>query len=150
LYCALVHNTIVFIAGLIKFFGNVAQLWPKEVFAEYPNVVTALFETFDNPDLVLLGVAMETVGYIGTSVEGKYMLDSLGMSYLYSCLHKALLHFGYCAVPDFSSALHVDNLLDTFNQFFSKSLTLTSQVVGSPFLYSRRTRLQSEPRYRLS
>jgi len=64
--------------GLIKFFGNVAQLWPKEVFAEYPNVVTALFETFDNPDLVLLGVAMETVGYIGTSVEGKYMLDSLG------------------------------------------------------------------------
>jgi len=72
----------VFIAGLIKFFGNIAQLWPKEVFAEYPNVVTALFETFDNPDLVLLGVAMETVGYIGTSVEGKYMLDSLGMSHL--------------------------------------------------------------------
>ncbi|GFG29907.1 hypothetical protein Cfor_09925 [Coptotermes formosanus] len=64
--------------GLIKFFGNVAQLWPKEMSAEYPNVVTALFETFDSPDLVLLGVAMETVGYIGTSVEGKYMLDSLG------------------------------------------------------------------------
>jgi 26S proteasome non-ATPase regulatory subunit 5 len=72
--------TAVFIAGLIKFFGNVAQLWPKEMSAEYPNVVTALFETFDSPDLVLLGVAMETVGYIGTSVEGKYMLDSLGMS----------------------------------------------------------------------
>jgi hypothetical protein len=52
------------------------------VFAGYPNVVTALFETFDNPDLVVLGVAMETVGYIGTSVEGKYMLDSLGMSHL--------------------------------------------------------------------
>ena len=82
LYCALLHDTLVFVAGLIKFFGNVAQLWPKEVFAEYPNVVTALFETFDNPDLVLLGVAMETVGYIGTSVEGKYMLDSLGMTYL--------------------------------------------------------------------
>lgn len=75
-------QTAVFIAGLFKFFGNVAHLWPKEVFAEYPGVLTALFETFDNPDLVLLGVAMETVGYIGTSVEGKYMLNSVGMSHL--------------------------------------------------------------------
>lgn len=75
-------QTAVFVAGLFKFFGNVAHLWPKEVFAEYPSVLTALFETFDNPDLVLLGVAMETVGYIGTSVEGKYMLDSLGTSHL--------------------------------------------------------------------
>jgi 26S proteasome non-ATPase regulatory subunit 5 len=72
---------IVFVSGLIKFFGNVTQSWPKEVFAEYPTIVTALFETFDNSDLVLLGVAMETVGYIGTTVEGKYMLESLGMSH---------------------------------------------------------------------
>jgi hypothetical protein len=43
-------------------------------------MVMTLFETFDSPDLVLLGVAMETVGYIGTSVEGKYMLESQGMS----------------------------------------------------------------------
>ncbi|KAJ9587033.1 hypothetical protein L9F63_019375, partial [Diploptera punctata] len=64
--------------GLIKFFGNVAQARPKEVFAEYPAMVKALFETFQSPDLVLLGVAMETVGYIGTTVEGKYMLASLG------------------------------------------------------------------------
>lgn len=64
--------------GLIKFFGNVTQSRPKEVFAEYPAMVKALFETFESPDLVLLGVAMETVGYIGTSVEGKYMLGSLG------------------------------------------------------------------------
>jgi 26S proteasome non-ATPase regulatory subunit 5 len=71
----------VFVAGLIKFFGNVTQSWPKEVFAEYPTIVMALFETFDSPDLVLLGVAMETVGYIGTTVEGKYMLESLGMSH---------------------------------------------------------------------
>lgn len=72
----------MFVVGLIKFFGNMAQSRPKEVFAEYPNVVTALFETFHNPDLVLFGVAMETVGYIGTSVEGKHMLKSLGMSRL--------------------------------------------------------------------
>ena len=44
-------------------------------------MVNALFETFESPDLVLLGVAMETVGYIGTSVEGKYMLASLGKLY---------------------------------------------------------------------
>lgn len=73
--------TTIFVTGLIKFFGNVAQSWPKEVFADYPNMVTTLFEMFDNPDLVLLGVAMETVGYIGTSVEGKYMLESQGVSY---------------------------------------------------------------------
>lgn len=84
----------VFVAGLIKFFGNMAQSWPKEVFAEYPRVVMALFETFDNPDLVLLGVAMETVGYIGTTVEGKYMLESLGMSLFSSC--KALVCLAFC------------------------------------------------------
>lgn len=72
--------TTIFVTGLIKFFGNVAQSWPKEVFADYPNMVTTLFEMLDNPDLVLLGVAIETVGYIGTSVEGKYMLESQGVS----------------------------------------------------------------------
>ena len=75
-------QTAVFIEGLFKFFGNIAHLWPKQVIEEYTAVLTALFETFDNPDLVLLGVAMETVGYIGTSVEGKYMLNSVGMSHL--------------------------------------------------------------------
>ncbi|GLG97513.1 hypothetical protein R5R35_011825 [Gryllus longicercus] len=64
--------------GLIKFFGNLAQSNPKEFFNEYPRMVAALFETFDTSDMVLLGVAMETIGYIATSVEGKYMLYNLG------------------------------------------------------------------------
>lgn len=64
--------------GLIKFFGNMAHSNPKEFFNEYPSMVSALFETFDTSDMILLGVAMETVGYIATSVEGKFMLHNLG------------------------------------------------------------------------
>ncbi|XP_066999030.2 26S proteasome non-ATPase regulatory subunit 5 [Anabrus simplex] len=72
-----IEGTII-LPGLIKFFGNVAQVNPKDFFSKYPSMVTALFETLDSPDMIMAGVAMETVGYIATTVEGKHMLSSLG------------------------------------------------------------------------
>nr|CAD7428108.1 unnamed protein product [Timema monikensis] len=64
--------------GLIKFFGNVAHSWPQEILTEFPSVVKALFEVLDSSDFVLLGTVMETLGFIGTSPQGKQALHNLG------------------------------------------------------------------------
>nr|CAD7411481.1 unnamed protein product [Timema poppensis] len=66
--------------GLIKFFGNVAHSWPQEILTEFPSVVKALFEVLDSSDFVLLGTVMETLGFIGTSPQGKQALHNLGDS----------------------------------------------------------------------
>ncbi|XP_076232215.1 26S proteasome non-ATPase regulatory subunit 5 [Calliopsis andreniformis] len=66
------------IPGLMKFFGNVARHWPNEIFSKYPVVVTALFEVIKNGDESILGVALDTLGHVSASVEGKYALQALG------------------------------------------------------------------------
>nr|CAD7441459.1 unnamed protein product [Timema bartmani] len=66
--------------GLIKFFGNVAHSWPQEILTEFPSVVKALFEVLNSSDFVLLGTVMETLGFIGTSPQGKQALHNLGDS----------------------------------------------------------------------
>lgn len=66
------------IPGLIKFFGNVAHQWPNEIFSKYPVVASALFEVLESSDHTIVGVALDTLGYIASSVEGKYALQALG------------------------------------------------------------------------
>ncbi|XP_054007975.1 26S proteasome non-ATPase regulatory subunit 5 [Hylaeus anthracinus] len=66
------------IPGLMKFFGNVARHWPNEIFSKYPVVVSALFEVIESGDQAILGVALDTLGYVSASVEGKYALQALG------------------------------------------------------------------------
>ncbi|XP_003699936.1 26S proteasome non-ATPase regulatory subunit 5 [Megachile rotundata] len=66
------------IPGLMKFFGNVACHWPNEIFSKYPIVISALFEVIESGDQTILGVALDTLGHISTSVEGKYTLQALG------------------------------------------------------------------------
>ncbi|KAG7202493.1 hypothetical protein KM043_017061 [Ampulex compressa] len=68
------------IPGLMKFFGTVAQYRPHDIFSKYPIVVTALFDIIDNGDQDILGIAFDTLGHICTSVEGKYVMQTLGES----------------------------------------------------------------------
>lgn len=72
------------IPGLMKFFGNVARLWPNEIFLNYPIVVSALFEVLDSEDKTILGTALDTLGHVASSVEGKYALQALGDSMSYA------------------------------------------------------------------
>ncbi|XP_015175239.1 PREDICTED: 26S proteasome non-ATPase regulatory subunit 5 [Polistes dominula] len=65
--------------NVIKFFGNIAQLWPNEMFLKYPDVVSELFRILYEKDCLLLGVALDTLGHIATNMEGKYALQTLGM-----------------------------------------------------------------------
>ncbi|KZC11496.1 PREDICTED: 26S proteasome non-ATPase regulatory subunit 5 [Dufourea novaeangliae] len=66
------------IPGLMKFFGNVARLWPNEIFSKYPVVVSALFEVIESEDQAILGVALDTLGNVSVTAEGKYALQALG------------------------------------------------------------------------
>ena len=66
------------VPGLMKFFGNVARYWPNEIFSKYPIVVSSLFEVIESGDESILGVALDTLGHVSASVEGKYTLQSLG------------------------------------------------------------------------
>ncbi|XP_026294431.1 26S proteasome non-ATPase regulatory subunit 5-like [Frankliniella occidentalis] len=66
------------VPGLIKFFGNVAQSKPDEMIKRFPSLVSMMFDTLDASDLAVVGTGMETLGFIATTLKGKYMLQSLG------------------------------------------------------------------------
>ncbi|KAJ1525668.1 hypothetical protein ONE63_008886 [Megalurothrips usitatus] len=66
------------VPGLIKFFGNVAQSRPDEMMKKFPTLVSMMFETLESNDLAILATGMETLGFIATTLKGKYMLQSLG------------------------------------------------------------------------
>jgi hypothetical protein len=65
--------------GLIKFFGNVAQLRPQETFRDYPKVIETIFSSLNSDDKNLACVALETVGYVGTTPPGKRTLHKQGI-----------------------------------------------------------------------
>jgi len=64
--------------GIIKFFGNIAHIRPKQVLMEYPSFVTTLFTMTESKDDVQKTVAFETIGYVGISLEGKLSLAEIG------------------------------------------------------------------------
>jgi 26S proteasome non-ATPase regulatory subunit 5 len=64
--------------GLIKFFGKLGSQHPNLLLVKYRPFVEVVFRMVDSPDPILQGVAIETIGHIGTSVPGKKVLDSLG------------------------------------------------------------------------
>ena len=65
------------IPGLMKFFGGVARSRPTEIFSKYPAVVCALFEVIESGDGTLLSNALDTLGFVASSVDGKYGLQLL-------------------------------------------------------------------------
>ena len=73
--------------GLIKFFGNVAHLRPRQVLVQYPAFIHALLDMVDSSDRTQAAIAFETIGYIGESLEGKASLAELGNRFTH-CLDK--------------------------------------------------------------
>ena len=64
--------------GLVKFWGNVAHLKPRDILTRYPSLVSALVNMVQSEDSSIKIVAFETIGYIGVSLEGKTALSELG------------------------------------------------------------------------
>lgn len=66
-----------FSPGLIKFFGGMAKLHPKETLKQ-DTFVDAVFNNISSTDLSMRTLAIDTVGFIGSTVEGKLALEKLG------------------------------------------------------------------------
>ncbi|VVD05110.1 unnamed protein product [Leptidea sinapis] len=67
--------------GYIKFFGCVTYHYSKEVIKEYPMILEYIFESFDSADQSLLPVVLDTLGIIGSTMEGKLCLVAYGSIY---------------------------------------------------------------------
>lgn len=66
-------------AGLVKFFGNLAIMdSPQQVCETYPAFQNKVFEMALDPDPVMIGVALDTLGLLGSNVEGKQVLQKTG------------------------------------------------------------------------
>jgi len=68
----------ILVPGLVKFFGNLAHTRPRQIMMEYPTFVSSLANMAESEDPVAQAIALETVGYIGVSLEGKLALAELG------------------------------------------------------------------------
>lgn len=63
----------------MKFFGCIAHHYPREIFEKYPVMLNLMFDAFDSINASSLPVALDTLGFIGTTIEGKLSLVALGM-----------------------------------------------------------------------
>ncbi|KAM7392634.1 hypothetical protein PAMA_007652 [Pampus argenteus] len=69
----------LYVPGLVKFFGNLAIMdSPQQVCETYPVFQNKVFEMALDPDPVMIGVALDTLGLLGSTVEGKQVLQKTG------------------------------------------------------------------------
>ena len=72
------HSNITLV-GLVKFFGNLAIMdSPQQVCETYPAFQNKVFEMALDPDPAMIGVALDTLGLLGSTVEGKQVLQKTG------------------------------------------------------------------------
>uniref|UniRef100_A0A8C9Z5I0 26S proteasome non-ATPase regulatory subunit 5 n=1 Tax=Sander lucioperca TaxID=283035 RepID=A0A8C9Z5I0_SANLU len=69
----------LYLPGLVKFFGNLAIMdSPQQVCETYPAFQNKVFEMVLDPDPAMIGVALDTLGILGSTVEGKQVLQKTG------------------------------------------------------------------------
>ena len=63
----------------MKFFGNLAIMdSPQQICERYPIFVEKVFEMTESQDPTMIGVAVDTIGLLGSNVEGKQVLQKTG------------------------------------------------------------------------
>ncbi|KAL3042072.1 hypothetical protein OYC64_020093 [Pagothenia borchgrevinki] len=69
----------LYIPGLVKFFVNLAIMdSPQQVCETYPVFQNKVFEMALDPDPAMIGVALDTLGLLGSTVEGKQVFHKTG------------------------------------------------------------------------
>ncbi|KAL1787052.1 26S proteasome non-ATPase regulatory subunit 5 [Sigmodon hispidus] len=82
-----------YLPGFVKFFGNLAVMDSAQQICErYPVFLEKVFEMADSQDPTMIGVAVDTVGILGSSVEGKQVLQKTGTRF-----EHFLMRIGYQA-----------------------------------------------------
>uniref|UniRef100_A0A9L0IL34 26S proteasome non-ATPase regulatory subunit 5 n=1 Tax=Equus asinus TaxID=9793 RepID=A0A9L0IL34_EQUAS len=82
-----------YLPGFVKFFGNLAIMdSPQQVCERYPVFVEKVFEMTESQDPTMVGVAVDTIGILGSNVEGKQVLQKTGTRF-----ERLLVKIGYQA-----------------------------------------------------
>uniref|UniRef100_A0A9L0S3P3 26S proteasome non-ATPase regulatory subunit 5 n=1 Tax=Equus caballus TaxID=9796 RepID=A0A9L0S3P3_HORSE len=82
-----------YLPGFVKFFGNLAIMdSPQQVCERYPAFVEKVFEMTESQDPTMVGVAVDTIGILGSNVEGKQVLQKTGTRF-----ERLLVKIGYQA-----------------------------------------------------
>ena len=70
----------VYISVLVKFFGKLALLeGPQQVCECYPAFLSTVYDMLLGSDPTHTNVALDTVGALGATVEGKQVLHKTGV-----------------------------------------------------------------------
>lgn len=68
-----------YLPGFVKFFGTLAVVdSPQQICERYPVFVDKVFSMAEGQDSTMFGVAMDTLGIVGSNVEGKLALQKKG------------------------------------------------------------------------
>lgn len=102
----------ILIPGLMKFFGNVAVVYPEKIFNAYPALINMLFNCLLCDDFQLMFSALDTFGTLAKLEEGKKALDSLDAD---QC-SKVLTHVS-SSIPNYPSELKV-RAINCFENIF--------------------------------
>ncbi|CRK90005.1 CLUMA_CG003731, isoform A [Clunio marinus] len=92
----------ILVPGLMKFFGNVAAVFPEKIFNAYPALINTLYNCLLGDDFQLLYTALDTLGHLTRHEYGKITLDSLNTE---QCV-KVLVHVSK-TIPNYPTDLKV-------------------------------------------
>lgn len=92
----------ILIPGLMKFFGNVAVVYPEKIFNAYPALINMLFNCLLQDDFQLLFSALDTLGNLARFEDGKRALDALDAD---QCC-RVMSHIS-SSIPNYPSELKV-------------------------------------------
>ncbi|CAH2316680.1 26S proteasome non-ATPase regulatory subunit 5 [Pelobates cultripes] len=68
-----------YLPGLIKFFGNLAVMdSPQQICEHYPAFLEKVFSMAEGHETTMIGVAVDTLGVLGSNLEGKQVLHKTG------------------------------------------------------------------------
>ncbi|CAG0899170.1 unnamed protein product [Darwinula stevensoni] len=70
------------VPGAVKFFGNVARLKPEKILDHYPQFIANINSFVRSDDLGLKHVAVDTFGFVGSTLKGKLALQRIDMKQL--------------------------------------------------------------------
>lgn len=102
----------ILIPGLMKFFGNVAVVFPDKIINAYPALINMLFDCLLSNDFQLMYTALDTLAALGKFDNGKRALDSIDGE---QCL-KVLSHIAK-TISNYPSDLKV-RVLNCFEHVF--------------------------------
>ncbi|XP_075435060.1 26S proteasome non-ATPase regulatory subunit 5 [Ascaphus truei] len=68
-----------YLPGLVKFFGNLAIVdSPQQICEHYPAFLEKVLDMAEGRDATMMGVAVDTLGVLGSNMEGKQVLHKTG------------------------------------------------------------------------